>query len=71
MVRMGEDGCISNEESKNETKRGTNGRAWHVSQCMVKGRKKEELGNEGNGRQEASWGRIMGQQWVFGAARDI
>ena len=38
---------------------------------MTKGRKKEELGNEGNGRQEASLGRLMGLQGVFGAARDM
>ena len=70
-VRMGAIGCAVMGRSKNKAKRGTNGRKGHVLQCMVKGRKKEELDNEGNGGQEASWGRIMGQQWMFGAARDM
>ena len=60
-VRMGQHRCISNQESENKAKRFTNGRAGHVLQCLVKDRKKEEIGNEENGRQEAYWGTITGQ----------
>ena len=70
-VSMGAGGGMDTEESKNKTKRETNDRAGHVLQCMVKGRKNEELENEGNERQEASCGRIMGQQRVFGVAMDM
>ena len=51
-VRMGQHSCIINHESENKEKRSTNGRAGHVLQCLVKDRKKEEIGNEENGRQE-------------------
>jgi len=60
-VRMGAGRCIDTEGIKNKTKRRSNGRAAHVFQCMFKDRKKQELGNGGNGWREASWGRIMGQ----------
>ena len=68
-VTMGEDTCISNGENKNKAKRTTDGRAGHVLQCLVKDRKKEEIGSEENGRQEAHWGTITGQQGAFGQGR--
>ena len=68
-MRMGAMGDTIAGGNKNNAKRAPNESAVHVFGCMSKGRKKHELGNEGNGCQETSWGRIIRHHGGFGAAR--
>ena len=42
-VRMGADGCITKEGSKNKTKRAPNGRSGHVFECMVTAKNSRKL----------------------------
>ena len=43
----------------------------HVLQCLIKDRKKEEIGNEENNHQKSCWGTITGDRGVFGEVRCI
>ena len=51
LVRMGADGCMDTEGSKNKTKRATNGRGRHVFATHTHNEIKQEVCRDGHGEQ--------------------